>query len=954
MSKPKPKIAAKRPSVRPDPPVRGGTSRPFPVVGIGASAGGLEAVKRLLARLPGETGMAYVLVPHLSPDHESLLPSILQKATPMPIVPVTDGVKIAPNRLYVLPPNAHMSIAGGHLRLVPRPVTAGSPLVIDFFLRSLAQEQGRQAIAIILSGTASDGSIGVRAVKAEGGIVFAQDEQSAVHGGMPHSAAATGVVDFVLPPEGIAEELARIGRHPYLARGFRPGAAAGEETSRNKIFTLLRGATGVDFSFYKPSTIWRRLARRMVLLKLDRIEAYVELLERTPSELRALHDDMLIHVTHFFREPKTFELLEQKVYPKLVKNAAPGVPIRVWVPGCSSGEEAYSLAISLLDFLGERADANPLQVFATDVSDAAVEKARAGIFPEGIANDVEPRLLRRYFTRIDRGYQVSKRVRDTCVFAKQNLAKDPPFANIDLISCRNVLIYLGPALQKRIIPIFHYALKPNGTLVLGNAESVGEFGNLFTWGDRRQRVYFKKNVPNGPRLDFGAAFQQTDEPAVKIRSQAPTAWPESDAQKVADRMLLARFAPAGVVINGDLEILHFRGQINRYLEPASGKASLNLLKMLPDTCHADVRALIHKAKKAENSIRERGVRLGEEGRTLVTIEAIPFRVPISGETHFIVLFHDESGRKPGEVAAPAPARRQSKKERNAVERISRELSSTKAHLQAIIEEHEASNEELKAANEEIISSNEELQSTNEELETAKEELQAANEELTTLNEELQNRNVELSETNNDLLNLLANVHLAIVMVSNELRIRRFTPLAEKLLNLIPGDVGRPIGDIKPAFAIPGFEDLIGDVIENVAFKELEVQDKSGRWYSLRMRPYKTMENKIEGAVLVFVDIDAVKRGVLDLRESAAFVDTILQSVEAPMGVLDLDLNVKAANPAMTGLLERPELREELERQRRVRGTFEDAVIRSNGKTLQVAARKLAADGRLFLLTIRES
>ncbi len=841
----------------------------FPIVGIGASAGGLEAGSRLLSHLPISTGMAFVVVQHMDPARESLLPMILQKSTSMPVAQARDGGLIAPNCVYVIPPNTHMVVRGGRLKLLPRPEGMHG-LSVNCFLNSLAEEMGNKAIAVILSGTASDGALGIQAIKSEGGLVFAQDEISAGYAGMPQSAAATGVVDFILPPEKIAEELANVALHPALSASVT--GLVRDVKSLAQIFHMLRRDSGVDFSLYKPSTIERRLLRRLMLHKLKNLAQYRKLMGKNSEEVHALHDDLLIHVTRFFREPKSVAALRAKAFPRILKGLSDDAPIRVWVAGCSTGEEAYTLAISLFDFLSERDSLNPVQIFATDISDATLERARAGVYSAEIVGQIPPRLLRRFFVKVDRGYEIVKRVRDACVFARQDLTKDPPFANVDLISCCNVLIYLGTTAQSRILPMFHYALRPSGVLLLGGAETVGEFGGLFAAADKKGRLYWKKPSTARTQIPLGAGFAvaRPDVPPTKGKVPVAAGWPETGVQKIAESLLLARFAPAGVIVDGDLKVLHFRGQVGRYLEPGSGKADLNLLKMLPAETASQLSALIQKVRKSDASAKRSGVGLADDEARRpkkISIEAIPFRLPISGERFFIVLFEDDlplpSGGKESALvrrAATAP-----RPDGPAIKRLKNELASTRGYLQGVVEEHEAANEELKAANEEITSSNEELQSTNEELETAKEELQAANEELRTVNEELQTRNGDLGALNDDLLNLISNVHLPIIMVSGDLRIRRFSPAAEKVMNLIPGDVGRPIGDIKPKLALPDLEEIIHGVVETVTARELAVRDDDGHSYSLRIRPYKTADNKIDGAVIVFMDNDSLPRAGRDER-----------------------------------------------------------------------------------------
>lgn len=950
----------------------------FPIVGIGASAGGLEAVSRLLSQLPIDTGMAFVVVQHLDPTRESLLPMILQKATKMPVAHAKNGMTIEPNQVYVIPPNTHMIVSGTKLKLIPRPEGVHA-LAVNCFLNSLAEQRGNKAIAVILSGSASDGALGVQAIKSEGGIVFAQDEESAGHFGMPQSAAATGTVDFILPPEQIAAELSRVVLHPILSPNI--SLLFEDSKSLGQIFLMLRRTTGVDFNLYKPSTIKRRLMRRLLLNKFERLDQYAKHLVKNPEEVRALHDDLLIHVTHFFREPKTLAVLRTKVFPRILKNSTPDAPIRAWIAGCSSGEEAYSFAIELLDFLSERDNINPIQIFATDISEIALERARAGIYSEDIRNYVSPRLLRRFFTKVDRGYAIIKRVRDSCVFARQDLTKDPPFANVDFISCCNVLIYLSPSAQKQILPMFHYALRPSGALMLSTAETVGEFGSLFTQVDKKCRLYYKK--PSATRIQFPVKLQHfsthAEEAAVKAKAVAQAGWPETDVQKVAERILLSRYAPAGVIVSGDLTILHFRGHVNRYLEPATGKASFSLLKMLPAHSAAMMSSLIQKAKKSDSPARASGIKLGDDddSRTKkTTIEVLPFRLPISGELFFIVLFEDEaspSGRTNGSRGALAKRLEQTTPpEGDVVKRLKNELTSTRGYLQTIAEEHEASNEELKAANEEIISSNEELQSTNEELEIAKEELQAANEELSTVNEELQTRNGDLGLLNDDLLNLISSVHLPIVMVATDLRIRRFTPMAEKVMNLIPGDVGRPIGDIKFKINLPNIEEIIHTVIDTVTTKELEVRDQQGHSYAVRVRPYKTSEHKILGAIIVFIDNDPIERNTGGVKDVSA-LETVLDMDIAHLAILDDNMRVKAIGRRMYqafGITENsvgqslfeieggrwnvPALRSHLERLAAEGKRFSKVPIRIKNQDLSFTARRIKSDGDvppLILLNI---
>jgi two-component system CheB/CheR fusion protein len=863
------------------------------VVGIGASAGGLEAFTQLLKHLPPDTGMAFVLIQHLDPTHQSLLPELLSKATRMPVMQVTDGIVVKPNQVYVIPPASDMEVRKSSLYLTRRKDPRAPRMPIDVFLRSLAGDRRSGAIGVILSGTASDGVIGLTAIKAEGGVTFAQDERSAHYGGMPHSAAAAGVVDFVLPPEGIAKELARIGRHPFLRPIPAPTEepAPGSDTALHRIFFLLRTATGVDFTHYKKNTVYRRIRRRMLLQKLVRLEDYLAFLRKNADEVQALHDDILINVTGFFRDPESYETLKRVVFPAILAQTPPDGVIRVWVPGCSTGEEAYSIAICLLEFLTAKKAGYAIQLFGTDVSERAIATARAGIYRESIAHDVSTERLARFFTPVDRGYQINKVVRDTCVFAKQNVARDPPFSRLDLISCRNVLIYLGPVLQKLVMSVFHYSLKPGGFLLLGGSETVGAFTPQFTIADRKQRIYAKSTVP----VPMAGRHERDLFTMAAPTDARPNVEPSEgvDVQREADRLMLARFGPAGVIVDERLEIVQFRGQLGPYLAPAPGRASLNLLRMARQGLAVELRKAFEKAQKRGEVTRVPDVRLVDNGTSKsVQIEVIPLRPLPGGTRYYLILFDEDSRTAPGRAKARATDARESG---GLVAQLRKELDATKEYLKSIVEEQEAANEELKTANEEALSGNEELQSINEELETSKEELQSTNEELTTVNEELNNRNHELALLNTDLSNVLDSTSIPIVILGPDLRIRRFTSTAEGVLNLIPSDAGRRITDLKPNFDASDLPRLIQEVMESGVVREREVSDHSGRWHSLRIRPYRTPDHKIAGVVLALVDVDAVKRSLEELRATREYAGAIVESVGVSLVVLDGDLKVRSAS-----------------------------------------------------------
>ena len=876
----------------------------FFIVGVGASAGGFEAFIPLISDLPEDTGMAFVLIQHLDPKHESQLSELLARTTSLPLREAENGMPIQPNHIYVIPPNVNMTMAGGNLRLQPR--KPGLPhMPVDVFLRSLAATQQNRAIGIILSGTGTDGTLGMEAIKGEGGITFAQDEKSAKFFGMPGSVISTGSADMVLPPAGMARELVRIARHPYLGqtpkavkRKSPPSGSATTEADAlflekedflQTLFSLLRSRTGVDFSLYKHSTLRRRILRRMLLHKIDNLSAYVDYLRVHVVEVDALFNDLLINVTGFFRDPRVFETLRRRIIPRLLKHRTNDSALRIWVAGCSSGEEAYSMAMIVTEIFETNRTRVNAQIFATDVSEVSLEKARAGIYPENIALDVSPERLRRFFVKTNGKYQVSKAIRDMCVFARQNLVVDPPFSNVDLISCRNVLIYLGPLLQKKIMPVFHYALKPNGFLLLGSSEAIGSVSDLFSLADKKNKLYSKKVGTDRPgfTLARGRAHDSKPEPSRPGTAGFSSQVKAMDLQQYVDRLILSKWSPAAVVVNGQMDALLFRGQTGKYLEHAPGSASLNLLKMVRESLVLDLRTAVANAVKQDVPVRQESASLlADEQLRFVTIEVVPFQLTPSSERLFLILFKEGPSSAASAEAGPRTSST-NLKDRREITKLRQELALSRESHQAIIEEQEATNEELKSANEEIQSSNEELQSTNEELETAKEELQSTNEELTTLNEELQTRNLELSESNNDLTNLLASVNVAIIMLGNDLTIRRFTPMAEKMFNLIPSDVGRRLSDLNRNIVMPDLDTSIREVVDSLTSVEREVQDRDSRWYSLRIRPYRTRENKIDGAVILLVDIDEQKRAV----------ELLMSTVKQPLLSLYPDLRVKRANEA---------------------------------------------------------
>jgi two-component system CheB/CheR fusion protein len=888
------------------------SNRDFLIVAIGASAGGLEAVTELFRNLPPDTGMAFVLIQHLDPKHHSLLTELVSRETSMSVVEVREGMVIEPNHAYVIPPNTTMSVSKRTLRLLPREEVRGRPMTIDAFMRSLAEDHGSSSVGVILSGSGSDGTLGITEIHAQGGVTFAQDETSAKHDGMPRSAIATGSVNFVLSPKGIARELARIADHPWVVRSRVADATEpvpGEHLGRSSIFRLLRKSTGVDFTYYRDTTIRRRLQRRMVVHKIEKLHDYQNYIEQNPAEMKALYRDLLINVTSFFRNPRVFEALKTQVFPRIVRNRPSGAVIRIWAPGCSSGEETYSLAIALLEYLGDKSPAIPAQLFGTDVSESSIIKARAGYYPENIQADISPERLRRFFLKVEGGYRVSKNVRDMCIFAQHNVLSDPPFSQMDAICCRNLLIYLEPVLQKKVIALFHYALRATGFLVLGTSEGVGTLGNLFALDDRADKIFVKKTAAARPVVSFSLNkyMEHSDPGGTTVRpapKQPETNWNYVEAQKEFDRRLLSQYAPAAVFINEDFEVVHSRGPIDRYLKMAPGRASLSLLKMAREGLLFELRNALNRAKKDGVPVRKHRIQVKKgDGAAVdeINVEITPIQVAHTKETYFMIVFEGAPPllKKHAPRSSPsAAAARQVELDSRRSAKLEQELAATQEYLHSVIESQEATNEELQSANEEILSSNEELQSTNEELETSKEELQSTNEELSTVNDELRNRNTEITQINNDFSNLLASVHIGIVMLGCDLTIRRFTPPAQKIFGLIPADVGRPFANINPSIQGVDLQSLSAGVMKNLTSVEREVRSRDGNSYFIQVLPYRTMEDRIDGVILAAIDTHLRAGEGLrhDSGETRIYASGLIESAREYSLVLDEQLRIRAASP----------------------------------------------------------
>ena len=865
----------------------------FFVVGIGASAGGLEALGELVKHVPMDN-MAFVVVQHLAPHHDSVLTQLLSRTSKVQVQTATDGTPAEPNHVYVIPPNTDLALLHGVLRLIP-PKSGDHPrLPIDYFFRSLAQDKGASAIGIILSGTGTDGTLGLRAIKEGGGLAFVQEPSTAKYDGMPRSALSSGFADFCLAPKAIGEELARIAHRPEALRIPRTPARAPEiQEQIARLFLLVRSAFGNDLSRYKPSTVERRIERRMTLHRIGKLEDYVKYVQSNSEELQALYKDMLITVTNFFRDHEPFEALKSRIFPKILEVKEPRSPIRIWIPACATGEEAYSIAIALLEFLGEKAAEKRIQIFGTDVDEESIQHARRGVYPLNIELDVSrERLSRFFFVQKDSEFQISRRIRDMVVFSKQNLLRDAPFSRMDLVSCRNLLIYLQPSSQKKVLSILHYSLNPTGYMLLGSSETVGDAPELFSLVDRKNKLYAKKHAATVSTLDeilSVAGNEERIQPGSTVR-------PIVSLQTLADRKILDVYGPPGVLINENLDILHFRGHTGPYLNPAPGAASFSIMRLARSELHIELKRAIHQAFSEDRRVSA-DVKYYDDGKpSAVRLDLVPIQEPDTRTRCLLVAFlpltlSPES--LPTEVSeSETDARIIALGKR--LQELERELGSTKEYLQSTVEDKESANEELKSSNEELQSANEELQSTNEELETSREEMQSSNEELTTVNEELQNRMGELSQTNDDLYNVLAGLDNPVIIVGMDFRIRRYTASAERLLNLVPGDMGRSIS-LMDSFTGKDIQAKVSQVIDRLASVEEEVLCRNQRWYALRVSPYKTLDHAIRGAVVSLIDIDVRKRSAALMRDVGEYATRFLGAIHHPLLMLDGKLRIVWAN-----------------------------------------------------------
>ena len=881
----------------------------YPVVGIGASAGGLQAFQELLGSLDSKTGMAFVLITHLAPDQRSYLTEILGQSTQMPVSPIESGARPEANHLYVLLPNQLATLDNGVFYVSPRPAGARSPMPIDLFFRSLAAEQKNFAIGVVLSGADADGAFGLKAIKGEGGLALVQAPETATHGSMPRSSIAADHVDLVKAPAELGAELSRLAKQFAMPdmRALELGEAlSGDDQHFQRILQMLRGVSGLEFQQYKPATLRRRIGRRMMLMRLENLADYARYLQVRPEELRMLQEDALINVTRFFRDPEVWDFLSSDILPSFFRDHLSDTPVRIWCAGCSSGEEAYSLAILFLEQAATLGVDVTIQLFGTDASERSIEMARNGIYPESLQHEISEERLRRYFVKVDRGYQVSKRVRDLCIFARQNLASDPPFSHMDFVSCRNVLIYLNEALQKQVINTFHYALDPAGHLLLGSSESLRDFGEMFATVDRRHKIYTKLGVriPSGYNLPpyFLSSTSSSGSPRLLEGSGITNVWPELDLQRAADRIVLSRYGPPGLVVDEQMNVLQSRGDTTPFIDLSSGPVSWNLSRLLRESIAFTVKSAVERSITDNLPISLGPITVRrDQTEDSIRVEVLPIASVGAKTRCFLILFENanRSSNRSADLAIPSMLNADAKDQ--LIAQLGQDLEANRFHLQSLIEERDARNQELISANEEIQSANEELQSTNEELETTKEELQSANEELQTVNEELQQRNSVLVQTGNDLNNLLNSVNIPLLMLNDDFQIRQFTPPMQRLLSVRSTDIGRSINEIRLHLSIGDLEPMLREVLETLGTREQEVQDREGRWYLLRIRPYRTSDNKIEGLVVLLVDIDQIRRSQQELRDARDLANSMLESVPIPLVVLNQDCTIRTANGAFRDL-----------------------------------------------------
>jgi two-component system CheB/CheR fusion protein len=888
------RAARKRPQPEKNPET-GNTG--FPFIGIGASAGGLEAFELFFKSLPPDSGLAFILVTHLDPSHASMLTEILQRITAIPVIEAENQMIVEPDHVYIIPPNREMTIFHGALQLsVPIPLR-GQRMPIDTFLRSLAEDAGEKALAVILSGSGTDGTLGLRSILGAGGVSFVQDPATAKYDGMPLSAIQNGLATYILPVGKMYEEIATYVRN-YIIRKIPPPSPAPEgKQPYSRILMILRSKTGHDFSLYKQNTIRRRIERRMGTHNLDDPEAYARYLAENPAEVSLLFKELLINVTSFFRDPQAFEVLKAEILPPLLENKPENYVFRVWVAGCATGEEAYSIAMIFRESMDSKRPYK-VQIYSTDIDEDAITVARMGTYPPNIAIDVSPERLRRFFTKEDTGYRIRKEIREMVVFAVQDISRDPPFTRLDLLSCRNLMIYFEPELQNHLMPVFHYALKPGGILFLSPSESIGRFTDLFSPVSRKWKFYSTRQVVT-QALSTGTyplpVTASRDIQDISIKQK------ETNFVELTRGVLLQSYAPPSVITDNKGNILYVHGDTGNYLRPAPGQASLNIVEMARDGLQLELRKALQAVAKKKTQITAPGLPVRTAaGIHRVDLAVRPLTDPGSAQELIIVSFL-ESGTK---VAEKQRHNKQEDKKGSAqrVDELEQELLYTKENLQANILEMQAANEELKSTNEELQSTNEELQSTNEELqstneelETSKEELQSVNEEIVTVNAELQAKIEQLTDIQNDMKNLLDSTSIGTIFLDGTLAVKRFTRDAARVFRLVTTDTGRPLADIKSTIIAGDIVSDAQDVLDTMVPREKEVQTSENLWYLARFTPYRTFENVIDGVVITFTDITSLKTLEAEVRHSREFAENIINTMREPLVVLDTEFRVVSAS-----------------------------------------------------------
>ncbi len=880
----------------------------FPVVGLGASAGGLEALRSFFKEVAADSGMAFVVVVHMAPKQPSLMPELLQKTTPLPVLVAKDGQTIEPGHIYVIAPDKEIRVFKGKIQLLDF-LDKRTALPIDQFLESLAHDRGVNAAAVILSGTGTDGTLGAKEIKARGGWVLVQSENSAGYGGMPRSAANSGVADVILAPEEMPQRLSSYFTHPDRALSQQPAATGDQLDWLNKIFSLLRTQIGHDFSLYKKNTLLRRINRRMELNQIAQHGQYVRYLRENPAELQALFRELLIGVTHFFRDAASFHALKTNVLPELLGHVKADATFRAWIPGCSTGEEVYSLAMVIRELIDTNPNHIHLQLFGTDIDGYAIDKARQGLFPASIADNIDDDRLNRFFIKEGGSFRIRKEIRDCVVFSVQDLIKDPPFSRLHLLCCRNLLIYLNSEAQKKLLPLFHYTLAPSGILMLGASESIGGFSNLFAVLDKKWKIYKRREVPQALRqqVDFPSGASAPGMNAGDAMGDRPANQKVNIAQ-MTQQAILDQFAPTAILVDANGNMLHVQGRTGKYLETPSGPPTRNILDMTREGLRIELSSAIREARSSNQPVRRRKIAIKVNGDVQwVDLHVSPQHSPAALSGCLLVVFEDaEAAITQG---SPTDHEGNLHPEANRIAALERELQNTRETHQITVEELESSNEELKSINEEMQSSNEEFQSTNEELESSREELQSLNEELQTVNAELQSKVEELSAVHNDMRNLLNSTEIATIFVDNHMRIRRFTPEATAIINLIQADIGRPLQHVVTNLSYKGMITDLDDVLTHLASKEVEVRTNEGEWYKMRILPYRTTDNRIDGAVLTFTSIAEQKMAQhllsttnLEMQQAGLLTRQIFDMNADPLVVLEQEGTIVLANSAFTDIV----------------------------------------------------